>query len=364
MVSFILLLWSVGFLLLWKVPRIRTSGPPPASLWPVSIIVPARNEENNLARLLVSLENQIPPESEILVVDDHSEDATARIAHHHAVRLILSRPLPAGWLGKPWACWQGGQEARNDLFLFLDADTFFEPEGLPRLIEEFGRTGSPLFIQPYHRMRKPYEQLSAYFNLIVMAGSNACTVLGERIQPNGGFGPCLICSKEDYDRVGGHQKVASRVIEHFILGREFLNIGRTIRCRGGKGVLNFQMYPGGFRSMVQGFKKSFFLGSQAISFWSLVLLSAWITGAMALTRHLGEEAFSFSARTLLTWIGVDLLFAGQLFWMLVRIGNFRWWTALFFQVPLVFFTLVFASSLIDTLFRRKVAWKGRRVKTE
>jgi len=54
---------------------------------------------------------------------------------------MRSKDLPEGWTGKPWACWQGAQKATGDIFLFLDADTFLEPEGLSRIVSTYLEKG-------------------------------------------------------------------------------------------------------------------------------------------------------------------------------------------------------------------------------
>jgi len=74
---------------------------------------------------------------EVIVVDDHSQDATPEIAWKGGCRVILSEDLPEGWTGKPWGCWQGARRAQGGLFLFLDADTFLEEDGLAKLVSTY-----------------------------------------------------------------------------------------------------------------------------------------------------------------------------------------------------------------------------------
>ncbi|MEW6186461.1 MAG: glycosyltransferase family A protein [Thermodesulfobacteriota bacterium] len=156
----------MGFLFFWIIQKFNLPAKDPPSAPPLSIIIPARNEENNLGRLLRSLAGQISFPSGIIVVDDHSEDATARIAGGFPVRIIPSPDLPPGWIGKTWACRQGEQKAQHNLLLFLDADTFFEPYGLSRLRKVFEEKGIFLSLQPFPLMQKAFEQLSAYFNIL------------------------------------------------------------------------------------------------------------------------------------------------------------------------------------------------------
>lgn len=104
----------------------------------ISIIIPARDEEQNLGVLLQSIAEQSLQPREIIVVDDCSTDGTAGIPQQYGARLICDMPLPDdGWRGKTWACHQGAQAATGALLLFLDADTSLEPDGLSQLAAQF-----------------------------------------------------------------------------------------------------------------------------------------------------------------------------------------------------------------------------------
>jgi hypothetical protein len=219
------------------------------------------------------------------VVDDQSEDRTATIAETFGSRTIRSLALPLGWAGKPWACMQGARAAKGDLLLFLDADTVMARGGLARLLASFPESRGVLSVQPYHLMKRAYERLSAVFNIIVLAGSDAFTPLGSKRKPMGAFGPCLLCSREDYFLVGGHERVRGEILENVALGKVFLNAGFRVCCYGGKGVLSFRMYGDGFRSMVEGFTKGFGKGAGSISWINLLMIVCWIFGSVSLTRH-------------------------------------------------------------------------------
>ena len=77
----------------------------------ISIIIPARNEETNIARLLESIQQQSSQPLETIVVNDGSTDNTASIASQLGARVIDVEALPDGWMGKPWACQQGAHAA-------------------------------------------------------------------------------------------------------------------------------------------------------------------------------------------------------------------------------------------------------------
>jgi len=98
----------------------------------ISVLVPARDEEKNIGRLLNELTGQNYKNIEIIVCDDNSGDSTAGITESfqkkdRRIRLIRGGPLPAGWLGKNHACHQLALVAGGEYLLFLDADVTVKP---------------------------------------------------------------------------------------------------------------------------------------------------------------------------------------------------------------------------------------------
>src|SRR5205814_5609801 len=104
------------------IPKLRVSRQ--ASGVRVSIIIPARNEARTIEQTVRFMLAQTYRDLEVIVVDDRSTDATGAILDSIAdPRLIVihGAELPDGWLGKPWACFQGSQRASGELLLFVDA---------------------------------------------------------------------------------------------------------------------------------------------------------------------------------------------------------------------------------------------------
>jgi len=333
-----LLLWGSGFLILG---RIRMRGRHVAtqhSGTSLSVIIPARNEEHNLPALLASLNAQSVRPQEIIVVDDASSDRTADVARSLGATVLSSQPLPADWRGKTWACQQGADAAHGDTLLFVDADTWFEAFGLERILA--GKSTGALSVVPYHEVRLPYEQLSVFFNLIMTAAT----------LPDGLFGQMLLVSRADYRRVGGHEAVKGRILENFHLAERFREEGIPLRSIPGKGMLSFRMYPNGPSELVEGWTKGFSSGARKTPEPLLLLIVAWLTG---MVLPLGLLPFSAPA------VLVYLLFAAQLAIIFRQVGAFRWYTALFYPVPLVFFFAVFALSVLRS--GRRATWKGRTI---
>ena len=368
--SFLGICWLAGLFLLWRIPRCRTgndTGEPPAT----TIIIPARNEENRITDLLKSLEQQnFPkadtgsshPDFEILVVDDSSTDNTANVAADYNVRVIPAGEKPVGWIGKSWACWVGAQIARFDLFVFLDADTtLVGRNSLSALIQTYLKQRGLLSVQPYHSVPSLREKLSAYFNIIVMAGLNAFTIWGRKMNPAGSFGPCLVCSRQDYFAAGGHEFVKHDVVEDVALGRRFIECGIPVSNYGGRHIISFRMYPGPFRELVEGWTKSMASGAAGTRPWIFSLIIVWLSGSTA-SIFLPFLATAFPSLPLyLVGPAIYLIHTIQLFWILRRIGSFGIITALLYPIPLIFFHIIFFYSFYLTTFKKSVKWRGRQV---
>lgn len=366
--------WGAGTWLLWRVGTCTAAaGAGDADrAGGAMVLVPARDEEDNLPRLLGSLAAQDPPAAEVIVVDDGSADATAAVARRAGARVMTAGPLPAGWTGKSRACAKGAEAAgahmgaiRSDMragsrgsaaggtLVFLDADTWLAPGGLSRLLAEHDRRGGLLSLQPFHVTERPYETLSAFFNLVSMMGVGAFTP--RRAVPTGAFGPCLVCSVTDYAAAGGHghPEVRGRVVEDVALARRFTAAGLPVTVLGGRGTIAFRMYPRGLGQLVEGWTKNFAGGAASTRPATFVLVSLWLSGCISAAWSLPAPAAA----------GVYLAYAGQLAWMLRRIGRFGWRPALLYPVALAFFLAVFARSLVLTHLRGEVRWRGRTVST-
>ncbi|OYV04320.1 MAG: glycosyl transferase family 2 [Verrucomicrobiales bacterium VVV1] len=331
--------WLAGWGLLAKMragrARFDESG---NSAQSVSILIPARNEAHNLPKLLASLQRQSFRPMEVIVIDDGSTDATAEIAATFGAKVIPSSPLPEGWRGKPWACHQGALLARGDLLMFLDADTWLEPDGLGKIMA--GYTGGALSVAPHHVIEKPYEQLSAMFNLTMVAGT----------VPHGLLGQMLLVGRESYRRAGGHESVKGKVLENFRLAEHFREAGIPVRSVIGMGLLSFRMYPGGLGELIEGWTKGFASGAGQTSKSVLLLVSLWM-GGLFLPLAL------IPISPLAPWI--YLAASLQLAILLRQVGRFSWITALLYPVALMFYLIVLMRSALKS--GKEVTWKGRTI---
>jgi len=327
----------------------------------ISVIIPARNEEMVLGSLLNSISKQSLMPKEIIVVDDHSEDRTASLAAKFGAKVIQAPDLPQGWLGKNWACWTGAKRAKGDLFLFLDADTVLEKEALFLLARAFDMHHGLVSIQPYHSLRRHYEKLSAFFNLILVFNMNISLLFRGLTKPMGAYGPCLLCSRKDYFSVGGHESVRTEILEDIALGRRFIQKKIPVHLFAGKGTISFRMYPQGLRQLVDGWTKNFASGAFSSNLVGLLLSFALITVCLSLPLNLIKGLINYNLILVLFWAGLYLLYAGQIYWVLIQLGNFGLATAIFYPLPLSFFIFIFFRSLVYTYLLGRVTWKGRKI---
>jgi 4,4'-diaponeurosporenoate glycosyltransferase len=344
----------VGFLLIRRVPACQPAHAHNAIS--LSIVIPARNEEGNLPRLLQSMTASAVRPAEILVVDDGSTDKTALIAQSFGATVIKSVTLPAGWTGKAWACHQGAQRAIGDHLLFLDADTFFVDGGLDRLVARWVAerdSGLVLSLLPYHAMSANYEQLSLFFNVLMAAGAGGFGLVSEpRL-----FGQSLLISKEAYFAAGGHAAVRGLVLENLNLAPLVRASGARILCLGGRGTLHMRMFPEGLGQMSDSWTKAFILGAAVSD--GLVVLSAvvwisalWSTATLLMVPHdYGRLGLAI----------VYLLLSFQLVWLARQLGSYRFLTCFLYPLPLAYYCAVFGRSAARRALHRKTVWRGREV---
>lgn len=356
----LLVRWLLGWLLAARMPVLPVASPSGAPRF--SVLIPARNEADTLPHLLANLAQQTLQPLEVIVIDDHSSDATAAIARRGApglpVRVIQPPPLPAGWCGKTWALHHGVEASRGELLVFLDADTEPAADFLQRLVAAWQCLGGLVSVQPYHRTEQPYEQLSVLFNLVGL--------LAVPLGPGCGvaFGPAMVTSRADYLRSGGHAAVANKVVEDWFLGHCYEAAALPVSAFIGHGLIAYRMYPGGLEDLVAGFNKNFAAAAGEVRWpWMLAVL-LWLSGLFWAAWCLPASLLGWPLMGDLRPLSNALIYAAFALQLLVitrRVGRFRW-INLVFPVPVLFFLAVFIQAILN-LKRGQVRWKGRTFST-
>ncbi len=209
-----------------RMPQNNGKLPEPPPL--ISVLIPARDEEKNIANCLASLRQQDYPSFEVMVLDDNSSDKTADIVNQIAaedkrIRLVEGEPLPEGWAGKPFACHQLARLAKGSWFLFVDADTTHAPHMLRSLLALALRLRPSLLSGFPRQLANSLPQKIAipvlYF-VILSWFPIWWLQRSKKPRPSLAIGQLLLFPAEEYWRIGGHEAVKSRILEDVWLGVE------------------------------------------------------------------------------------------------------------------------------------------------
>ena len=178
----------------------------------VSLLIPARNEEENLRALL-----PIDDAAEVLVLDDGSSDATAQYATH------AGAPLPRGWTGKNWACHQLAQHATGDILIFMDADVR-PSRGAVAATAALMRAQRADVLTAFPQQRFGGLVDAAVLPLVYQLPIAALLPLAlvprlRAASVSGGNGQWLAFTRVAYERIGGHAAVRGDVMEDVALAR-------------------------------------------------------------------------------------------------------------------------------------------------
>lgn len=328
----------------------------------ISVLIPARNEAENLPACLDSVLTQ-PGVIEILVADDHSTDGTPQIIQEYAVRdgrvkLVQPLVLPAGWCGKSHACHSLGAAASGDWLLFLDADARLAPSAAARMAAECGRRGlSFLSCWPELEMRGFAERfLMPLLNFVLLTLFPA-PLATRRPDPALGIahGACIMVLAEVYRRLGGHEPVKSELFEDTRLAQHWRAAGERSLCLDGTGTVRVRMY----RSLGEiwaGFRKNLYpaFRSQA-GFWTFMLLHASVfllPSGLALLVLDGSMAGALFMAAALSVLLARLLLA-------LRFGH-PLWSVLLHPAAELFLLAIGLASWWRVVTGRGVEWKGRR----
>ncbi|MFN2221186.1 MAG: glycosyltransferase family 2 protein [Chloroflexota bacterium] len=323
----------------------------------VSVLIPARNEAAVIGRTVRAFLEQRYPAFEIIVLDDNSEDETASIvqaiaAEDDRLHLIDGRPLPAGWLGKNWACHQLAEQAQGDYLLFTDADVLWQPEALAALVNLAQKEASDLLtVWPTQLTLSWSERLVVPLMGLAIVGY--LPILLVHHSPWSAFaaanGQCLLFRRQAYQQIDGHAAIRDHIVEDVALARRLKAVGLRLRMARGAELVSCRMY-GGWPEVRDGFAKNIlaghghnipFLITSTIFHW-LVFIFPWLWAAaggglwpwLLLLAGIGARA-------------VTARFTGQ------RIGD-----ALLMPISVILMTIIAGRSLWWH-WRGQVQWKGR-----
>ncbi len=353
-------LWTA---LAWPAAR-GTENEPQAGA--ISVLIPARNEEHNIASCLQSVMAQGRSVGEIIVLDDNSTDATARIVsalteQDSRIRLIRGTKLPAGWSGKCWACQQLAEAAGSPWMLYLDADTRLRDAAAGRILATATHFRcSLLSCWPGMDMHGFWEQLLMpllNFLTFTMYPAPLAYIREDDASLGLAHGACILMRREEYYLAGAHAAVKDQLFEDTKLARHWREQGLRGCCIDGGDLVRVRMYDS-LRAIFLGFEKNFYSAfGNSYSFFAFLLLHLGLfllpfilLGlALAGTAPAGllPAVFAASCIVLATRLVLSLRFRHPL------------WSILLHPCAELLLLAIALNSWWRTVSGRGVRWKGR-----
>lgn len=323
----------------------------------VSVLIPARNEENNISNILNDLVSQNYRQIEIIVFNDLSEDETAQIVSDYSardsrIRLINSDGLPEGWLGKNWACHSLARHATGEYLLFLDADVRISRNII----------GDAILYSEKH-----------FLSLISIFPKQIIQSFGERITvPNMNYillsllplifvrtlkypslaaanGQFMFFRSDLYNSVLPHHLVKENKVEDILIARELKKRKYKIACMLGDDRISCRMYKG-FYDSVTGFSKNVteFFGDSFI-----VAILFWIITTFGILAAI----FFLSPRLCILYLAI--YFLTRIMISISSRQNVLY--NLFLFIPLQLSLGLFIYRAFINKYFRKMQWKGRSI---
>jgi len=349
------------------IPRLGPPGRAARRSPRVSVVIPARNEERDVEAAVRSHLAQDYPDFEVIVVEDRSSDATARVLEGIAredsrLRVLAGVEPPPGWLGKPHALAQGAAAATGELLLFVDADVRYGPGALGEAVHYAeARRLDFLTLLPRIEMRGFWENVLMPY--LFVAFFQAPGFLANRPRPRwvaAGGGAGNLVRRLAYDAVGGHAAIRASVVDDVRLGFAVKGAGYRFGLVRAESRIGVRMYRG-FREVFDGFTKNaayVYQGVPGTILFALTLLtlgSGLLPPAVLASAGLGARIpaadVALAAVALAVAVLARLVLAGSL-------GD-PLWPAFSNPIMVAVWTGILSRSLYRRFVSRRLTWRGR-----
>jgi chlorobactene glucosyltransferase len=365
----LLVIYAVGVLLFQglaivyalRMPPLRPSDPrAPVPGTSVGVVIPARNEVDDLPHCLDDLMRQEFPPQAITVVDGGSTDGTAAQAQQRSppVHLVPEPPLPSGWVGKNWACSTGAGVTPGEYLLFTDADMRYAPATLRLAVAWAQEEKADLVsLAPRVEMVGFWERVVLPFmTQLILTYFRAPSVNHDTSRAAMANGQFLLTKRSSYDAVGGHAVVQGAVLEDVALARRYRAAGRRLRLAWAPELVSTRMYRNR-QEMDEGLLKNLhgteFSAWRQVGFLVGLVALFWLPLAL-LPIGLLEGSLVLVAVGALLWVA---MFGKHVAFTRAVGGRAR--DGLLFPVAVGYYAWLFARSLSNGFSRKAVTWKGR-----
>jgi len=231
----------------------------------ISVLVPARNEADNIARCIEHLAQQKYSNKEIIILDDNSTDNTKAIVEeskklHPEIKLISGQPLPAGWTGKNWACHQLAEKARGEILIFTDADTMHNPLAVKRTVAWMQKLKTGMLSAFPQQITGTLSEslIVPMIDFLVYGLLPLWATFFIRLPAlSAANGQWIAFTREAYRKAGGHKSVRTEMVEDVELNKLAKRKGIKTITTAGTDMVFCRMYKSA-KEVWQGFTKIFF----------------------------------------------------------------------------------------------------------
>ena len=330
----------------------------------VSIIVPARNEEEDIVATLEQLLVLDYSNYEIIAVNDRSTDITgqrmeevaSQAGTHGRLKVIHIRALPPRWLGKTHAMWTAGNQATGEWLLFTDADVLFKPDSLRRAIAYAeAEHADHVVLFPRIIMKRVGEKMMiSFFQALFVFGHRPWKVADPDAPDHMGVGAFNLVRRSVYDAVGTYDALRMEVLDDMKLGKVVKNAGFAQRNVFGEDLISLRWAKGAF-GIVNNLTKNFFA---VLSFqWPRTVAAIIGLGFLNLGPFVGVLLAHGWARAPYGFalISLFLLYCGM-----ARRSAVPFYYFFLHPVSTTLFMYTLVRSMIHALWNDGIVWRGTK----
>ncbi|MDX1441377.1 MAG: glycosyltransferase [Nitrosopumilaceae archaeon] len=336
----------------------------------VSIILPARNEEEYIAKCLDTLIDQDYPNYEIIAIDDSSQDKTGNIIATYSkqnskVIHVSAQPKPEGWMGKNWACIEGYKKATGELLLFTDADTKHANNVISLAVNHLlafnldALTAIPKMISIDWWTKITLPMISTFLH----TRFSAIRVNDPSKKTGYFFGSFFIIKRETYEKVGTHEGVKQEIIEDGALGKKVKESGHKMKMVRADHLIE-AVWARDRETLWNALKRlmvPLYLQSHGIAvgiFFAVLFLLFIPFPLLVYSSILNFETFSNTLVFITSLIASTLIYIGAVI-EVKKALYLKLSHALFGPIGSLVVVLGFLSGLIQAKKNSAVSWRGR-----
>jgi cellulose synthase/poly-beta-1,6-N-acetylglucosamine synthase-like glycosyltransferase len=320
----------------------------------ISVIVPLRNESENIVEVIETLRNQKHlSDVEFLLLDDNSEDDTLALLKQGCegldnFRVLSGSPLPQGWIGKTWALQQLLQASHGQIIVSVDADVRLEPDAISYAVTLL-KSSQLDFISPYpaqlaytwsEKLIQPLLQWSWMSTVILRVAERSSS--SSMVVANGQF---FVVKKAALEQVNGYESVSNKVLDDVFLARALVKNGSHGCVANGAAIASTRMYSS-WKEIQAGYGKSLHAAFGSIFGSVVVITFLFLTGIAPLIAGftgLNIGWYAFGAVTLTRMVSA------------IKVGK----NGLDAFVHPLSTALLIYLIIYSWVMRGRVQWKGR-----